>query len=239
LSRYLESLRHGSPAVFLYGVAWSVPQLAQEGLQGVGFVDFASGTTRVVDGGLPEKAFAEMKAASTTSWRSRTVGRLAVGAFRRIGKPAEKVYGPGCLRVREKPGDTCDDVPVTESPERMPNNPLWVLDLLKALDGQSGSPTTPLTLNRTVAADEIEQVLSSSLRRELGAVDPARRIIELRAESSDDGQPRQIAVRIPRPYGLLEPIWEIVLFTGLNVDPSTADRLWDLWHEHAGRSRRR
>jgi hypothetical protein len=66
--------------------------------------------------------------------------------------------------------------------------------------------------------------------RELNTIDPRRREIELRADSSKDGRPRQIAVRLPRLRGVLPPVWEVVVFTAFNVQSATVD-LWRHWDE--------
>jgi hypothetical protein len=122
LSDFAAALRESRTALFRHGFAWGGPQLRPEGRRGLGFIDFATGGTHVVQIAALPGVLRRFESPTSPNpagrWFSRALGRLTATR----NAPVEVRVERGRCEARRSPNEAWQPSQI--------RNPAWLVDLL-------------------------------------------------------------------------------------------------------------
>jgi hypothetical protein len=230
---FAAGLRESRAAFFVHGFAWDDPRLQPEGQRGLGFIDFATDRTHVVQIATPAGAARRLKSPTSPNplrrWGVRMLGRLVAAR----NSPVEARFERGRCEVRSSPNS-----PWRES--QIPN-PLWQVQLLSlppiavrpVRDQQTSSGDRQVELALDAAAvSEAAPHPKKSVVRAARAVDTPGEL-PFCLIFSPKARPRQLSLSLGRTAHTSERLWAAIEF--IELGPGVLDRdLWEAWNSRVG-----
>jgi hypothetical protein len=225
LSNFAAALREAGAARFTHGFAWGSPELRPEGQRGVGFIDFSTGRTHVVQIAMPPGAARRLESPTSQNPARRWFARVLGRATATRNAPVEVLFEHGRAAARHSRSEQWKE---SEIP-----NPAWLVDLLDLPPGVArlvddrqtgqGERQVEVALDRRAVSEAAPRLVQATVRqaRSEGAIGG----LALQLTFSPVGRPRELSLSLGRTTYTGERYWITIEFDQLG--PSVAPE--DLW----------
>jgi hypothetical protein len=228
LGDFAAALRESRTALFRHGFAWGGPRLRPEGHRGVGFVDFTTGRTDVVQIAAPRGVARRFEIPTSPNparrWFARALGRLTATR----NTPVEVRFERGRCEARHSPGEAW-------RPSQIPN-PAWLVDLLdlpsaavRVVGDQRTSPDDR-QVEAAVDAAAVSEVAPVAVQSTVRHARAKRVVGELsfHLRFSPAERPRELSLSLGQTAHTSERLWTTIEF--IELGGVVADRdLWKAW----------